>query len=163
VRSCSRGVVSYRIQKSDDLETVRELHKLAFPSDPWPGDDHEFWLVYDDGTDPQTFVGFASAIYLEDLKCVFLSRAAITQAASARGLQRRLIRVRTRWARSISGCQFAWTYCERWNYACLFNLLRCRFRAATRHRWGTAWHILWTPLTNKKRPPMGALLKLYGD
>lgn len=148
--------MKYRITRSEDLETVREAHKLAFPGSSWPGDDHEYWLVHDE---LGRVVGFASAFYWGDLKCVFLSRAAIITAASGTGLQRRLIQIRIRWARSISGAAFCWTYVERWNYASLYNLMKCGFKANKKHRWGTAWHTLTLRLGTRKRAPTAAILK----
>jgi GNAT superfamily N-acetyltransferase len=148
-----------RIRQSEDVETVREAHSLAFPRDPWPGDDHEYWLAADESG---RVVGFASAIYWSDLKTVFLSRAAVVGSVSGIGLQRRLIAARVRWAKTISGCEYVWTYVERWNYASLYNLLRCGFRAWRRHRWGANWHVLHLRLRGASLLPASELL-VRGD
>jgi RimJ/RimL family protein N-acetyltransferase len=144
------------IQRSEDVETVREAHSLAFPRDPWPGDDHEYWLATDGNG---RVVGFASAIYWGDLKTVFLSRAAVVESAQGTGLQRRFISARVRWAKTIPGCEFVWTYVERWNYASLYNLLRCGFMALSCHRLGVKWHALVLHLRHGSVPPLGRIFK----
>lgn len=113
-----------RLRPTEDLETVRELHALAFPDAPWVGDGHAFWLATQGGA----AVGFCSAVFYERLGCVFLSRAAVMNSAAGVGLQRRMIRTRVAWARTLIGCNRVVTYCAPRNYSSLVNLLKCGFR-----------------------------------
>ena len=110
----------------DDMDTIAALHTLAFPDSPRIDLDgsHTFWLATCEGVP----VGFCSAIFYDWKKCVFLSRAAVMQTAAKSGLQRRMIRTRVAWARTLVGCDRAVTYCAPRNYPSLVNLLRCGFR-----------------------------------
>lgn len=117
----------FTLRRTEDIDEVRELHALAFPEDAWVGDDHTFWIARDrEGR----AVGFCSAIYNVDKRSVFLSRAAVMGCAKGTGLQRRMIRVRLRWARA-NGAPAAHTYTTLKNYASMLNLLKCGFRFDT--------------------------------
>ena len=112
-----------KITKSEDIDEARELHKLAFPADNWVGEDHEYWFA----TDEQGHVvAFASAFYYSDIRGVYLSRCGVLAGSTGHGLQRRLIRARCRWAKSI-GAWFVFTYTTARNYASITNLLRSGF------------------------------------
>lgn len=87
-------------------------------------EENTFWLAKLDGKP----VGFCSAYYHESLGCVFLSRAAVMTTANGLGLQRRMIRARVAWARTLAGCNRVVTYCAPRNYLSLVNLLRCGFK-----------------------------------
>ncbi len=113
----------YTLRACDDLEELRELHALAMPADSWPGDDHTFWVARDKSG---RAVGFCSAIERPS-RCVFLSRAAVIQELKGEGLQRRMIRVREAWARSIGATRIV-TYTRLRNYPSMINLLRCGYR-----------------------------------
>lgn len=112
------------LRRTEDIDEVRELHALAFPEDAWVGDDHTFWIAKDH---EGRAVGFCSAIYRPDRQSVFLSRAAVMECAKGTGLQRRMIRARLRWARSI-GAPRAHTYTTLKNYPSMLNLIKCGFR-----------------------------------
>lgn len=112
------------IRELDDPEDVRELYELALPGCSMPGDDHQWWIARaEDGT----VAGFCSAVYRPEQGYVFLSSAAVAAAFQGIGLQRRLIRVRVRWARRM-GAKQVLTYTVLKNYPSMQNLLRCGFR-----------------------------------
>ena len=106
-----------------DLEEARELHALAFPADPWPGDDHTFWSARIDGA----LAGLCSAYHWEDKGVVFLSRAAVVKRYQGRGVQQQMIRHRIRWARR-HGVPAAITYTTLDNYPSIVALLNCGFQ-----------------------------------
>jgi GNAT superfamily N-acetyltransferase len=137
-----------RIARSEDIDESREIHSLAFEGDPWVGDDHEYWFAYD-GTTP---VGWASAIYWPSISTVFLSRAAVAKCATGKGLHRRLIQARIRWAQKC-GATHVITYTAPYNYESFINLLKCGFRFSDyRFRLGgRRWHVLL-----KSSPPLAA-------
>ncbi len=115
--------MTIRITQLDDLEDARELHALAFPEDLWPGDDHTYWVA----RDGKTLLGMASAVHRPDEKYVYLSRCAVVQSAQGRGVGRRLIRARVKWA-VAEGAAEAITYVSLKNYPSLLNLLKCGFQ-----------------------------------
>lgn len=117
--------MKFRIEKVDDTDAARDMHKLAFGGTPWPGDDHEFWVAKDQHG---AIVGFASLLEI-DTDVAFLSRAAVTAAAKGKGLHRKLIQTRVKWAQS-EGESLIVTYVESHNYDSMVNLLRCGFRFA---------------------------------
>src|SRR5690242_3115340 len=121
------GFPMFSLRRTEDIDEARELHARLFPSDEWVGDDHEFWIARDDAGDA---VGFCSAIHRPATNCVLLSRAAVTPQARGAGLQRRMIRARVAWARSI-GASKVITYVAIKNYESLVNLLKCGFRFYT--------------------------------
>lgn len=114
----------YTLRRTEDLDDVRELHNLTFPLDEWVGDDREFWIVRD--ADGQG-VGFCAAMYQPSSNCVALDRAGVIDTAHGAGLQKRMIRARLRWARSL-GATGAIAYCALRNYQSIANLLKCGFR-----------------------------------
>lgn len=116
------------ITRIQDLDLARDMHRLAFPSDAWVGDDHTFWVAHD-GRKLRLHSGihgFASAIIREHHEYVFLSRCAIVKVSQGRGLQRRLIEARCAWGRT-QGVRAAITYTTLKNYASMVNLIRCGF------------------------------------
>lgn len=117
--------MKFRIEKVDDTDAARDMHKMAFGGTPWPGDDHEFWIAKDEHG---AIVGFASLLEV-DGEVAFLSRAAVTAAAKGKGLHRKLIKARMQWARKEGEHLFV-TYVESHNYDSMVNLLRCGFRFA---------------------------------
>jgi len=127
--------VKYTIRKSEDIDETREMHQLAFPDDVWVGDDHEYWFAYDE--DGAT-CGFASAICYAESNTVYLSRCAVSMAANGKGLQRRFIAVRLRWARSISA-DVAFTYTKLKNYPSMINLIRAGFKLFDTNDKLTGW------------------------
>lgn len=111
-------------------EEARELHDLAFPRDPWPGDehawdyDHKFWVAYAVGG---RRLGFCSAVHWEKRNAVFLSRAAVVKSARGTGLHQQMIFHRVMWAWA-QGVDRVVTYTTLQNYPSMINLLDCGFR-----------------------------------
>lgn len=114
----------YRISRTEDLDEVRELHTMTFPTDEWVGDDREFWIARDSAG---RSVGFAAAIYQPSTNVVSLDRAGVLPEAQGSDLQRRLIKARLRWARRL-GAHMAIAYTSARNYPSMVNLLKCGFR-----------------------------------
>ena len=111
------------IEQIEDVEEAKAIHKLAFPSDAWVGDEHTFWQAVDE---KGKVVGFCSAIYLPDKRSVYLSRAAVIAKAQGRGLQRRMIKMRVRWAME-QGAHRVTSDAKMDNYESIANLIRCGF------------------------------------
>lgn len=118
--------MTIQLRRSEDMDTIAHLHALAFVDSPMIDLDgsHTFWLATRDDAP----VGFCSAIFYDWKGCVFLSRAAVMKSTAGTGLQRRMIRTRVAWARTLVGCDRVVTYCSPRNYESLVNLLRCGFR-----------------------------------
>ena len=115
---------SIRIRQSDDLELIQGLDRPLFGQ----GlgcllEDCTWWVaeVLQDGSwEP---VGYCGAHATDGGKYAFLARAGVVPAARGAGLQRRLIRVRTRWAKA-HGMEGAWSYVFWSNLASQRSLLR---------------------------------------
>ena len=121
------------LRRTEDLDEIKDLHKLAFAADHWPGDDHEFWIAKNPIGRP---VGFCSALYFPEHKGIYLSRAAVALEARGEGLQRRMVRARLNWAKRETGAVGAWTFVKTDNQESLINLLRCGFRMGPLHLGG---------------------------
>lgn len=134
--------MKYTIERVHDTEEMRKLHKLAFGSDKWPGDDHEFWVAKDEGG---AIAGFCSAVLLT-ASCAFFSRSAVTQGHRGKGLHKKLIQVRMRWAKK-EGAVLVLTYLSKHNYPSLINLLKSGFKFAPKELWPAGYsdcHIMWS-------------------
>jgi GNAT superfamily N-acetyltransferase len=132
-----------RIQLLDDIDDARDLWEeymsLDRSKDVWPGDDHTYWAL----TDGQHNCGLTSAVYRPEKGYVYLSYAIIMPSRRDKGLQRRLIQHRLRWAKR-QGAFYAVTYTLLHNYPSVINLLRCGFKFASEPRgwpgYGPDWH-----------------------
>lgn len=123
--------MTIRIRQTEDLELVQELHRLAFPTAGWEGDEGTFWIAWESGKP----IGFCSAHVHPD-GTVFLSRAAVMGVAQGKGIQRRMITARMRWA-VAEGANQCVTFVHPDNFPSLVNLLRCGFRFYTPNSpWG---------------------------
>jgi GNAT superfamily N-acetyltransferase len=134
-------IMKYRIARSEDSDWMRAVHKMAFGGDPWPGDDHEFWVVYDEHNG---VAAFCSAIETR-AGTGFLSRAAVTLNHRGKGLQQRMIKTREAWLRA-QGVKLIVTHVEKFNYASLVALLNSGYRLAERRvcpRGYTDFHFLY--------------------
>jgi GNAT superfamily N-acetyltransferase len=119
-----------RIRRTHDTELVLGLHNQTFPTDEWDhiNDLSAMWLALDDDGTP---VGFCIARRLtREPKVVFFQRVGVLPYAQGQGLQRRMIRVRERWARAI-GATSGITYTTYENHESIVNLLRCGWRFYT--------------------------------
>jgi RimJ/RimL family protein N-acetyltransferase len=81
-----------------------------------------FWLVHR-GNRPAGFCSVADIGY----GVAYFSAAAVEKWARGGGLQRRMIRVRLRWARR-RGLRTVVTYTVKDNYPSIANLIKCGFR-----------------------------------
>ena len=124
-----REGIKVRIKHLDDIDEVRELwdefQAAHHNEDKWPGDDHTYWVLME-GEHP---VGLTSAVFRPEKGYVYLSYAIIMPERKTKGLQRRLIQHRLRWAKR-QGAIYAVTYTLLHNYPSIMNLLRCGFRFA---------------------------------
>lgn len=115
----------YTIRRTDDKELFERLFKQVLPSDALPRAT-ERWIARDADGAP---VGFASA-FCDSAGNVFLSSAGVLPRARGAGLQRRLIRVRVNWARSI-GAPKVYTYTVLKNYPSMISLIKAGFELYT--------------------------------
>lgn len=113
----------YRLRRVDDAAIPKALHAITFPLDEWARGD-AYWVLYDDHKSP---VGFCSLTLLKNESGIFLCRAGVLPHVSGKGIQRRMIRARLNYARSL-GRKFATTYTTYDNHASIANLLRCGFK-----------------------------------
>jgi GNAT superfamily N-acetyltransferase len=122
-----RGIIVIRIKRTQDIVTVFRLHWELFPGDLWEyNGETACWLMYEDD-EP---IGFATADLLPEGDTVFLSRAGILPGSQGRGLQKRLIRVREKWAKA-QGAGWVITYTTLQNYPTLVNLIRTGYKFYT--------------------------------
>jgi RimJ/RimL family protein N-acetyltransferase len=118
-----------RLQLDDARDLWEDFQELHGSDDRWPGDDHKYWALFD-GDEP---VAITSAVYRHAKGYVYLSYAIVDPRRAGAGIQRRLIRQRLRWAKSV-GAQYAITYTLLHNYPSMANLLRCGFKFAAKPR-----------------------------
>lgn len=122
-------MASYRVRKlpGEDIGLILDIDRAVFPDDAPPIlVPSEWWALTDSrGRD----VGFAGAvrIMVDGNSVVYLQRAGVLPEAQGQGLQRRLIRARERWGRSL-GVDAAYTYTHHDNIASANNLIRCGYR-----------------------------------
>lgn len=125
-------MASVRLVRCSDPRTPAEsrlilrMDKQLFPDDDRPetGQAHSQWWIAWEGDKP---VGYCAVEYAGYADRGFLSRVGVLPRAGGKGLQRRFIRVRERYARSV-GWAVMVTYVSRDNYPSLVNLLRCGYR-----------------------------------
>jgi GNAT superfamily N-acetyltransferase len=130
----------YTIRRLRTLAAVEAhippLHRVILPYDECGSDflsTNQHWLVRDKDGNP---VGFASACVLKNEPGVFLSRSGILPGHRGAGLQRRLIRIRVRFATFLRK-RYVLTYAARYNYKSICNLIREGFRLyEPKRKWG---------------------------
>jgi GNAT superfamily N-acetyltransferase len=120
------------IRQSDDVDTVRELHRIAFASSAAALKDDELegsaWWIAEDNDVPVAFAGATCK-----MDGVFLIRAGVIPGLRGSGLQKRLIRVRLRWAKR-QGATRAYTYTAINNYPSMRALISTGFKPYTSTR-----------------------------
>jgi len=96
-----------RIRRASDIETVRALHTILFPDTFFEGPElgNVYWIAWNDVDEP---VGFCSVRPIRPTcdeprwsETAILSRAGVLPGYRGRGLQRRFISLRIKWARSV--------------------------------------------------------------
>ena len=115
--------MSVQLRRTTDLQTVKALHMILFPNDEFDLKG-QLWLAHDETGTP---VGFCAARKLRGENGVFLNRAGVLPCANGQGLQKRMIRARIQWAKSIDA-DYAITYVLHHNHASIVNLLKAGFR-----------------------------------
>lgn len=124
--------MTYRVRRATGGGDLRAIAKLDQAIFVFLGDDpltetelaETAWWLAEKGGVP---VAFAGARYLESDNLVYFVRAGVLRTHRGHGLQRRLIDVRTRWART-RGADGAITYTVQSNYASANNLIAQGFR-----------------------------------
>jgi GNAT superfamily N-acetyltransferase len=122
----NKNIVIRRVDPADDHieETIVELHKLCLPADTvYPPGDSFWWIGYDEDV-PVCFAGLTAS--QQEVKGGYLCRAGVAPSHRGLGLQRRLIRVRERYARTLGwNVLVTDTYC---NPQSANNLIACGYR-----------------------------------
>lgn len=128
----------YRISKEEDAgRIVYDLDTQIFiKSDRLPGEDFDrttWWIARDEDGKPVAYAGARIFIDRDDTienedgkKMLNLVRAGVLPCARGKGLQRKLIQVRTRWGQRHNALA-AVTYTLPTNYRSSNNLLKCGF------------------------------------
>lgn len=113
------------IRRTEDLQAIVDLDKElitpAMKETELAG--ATWWLAELEGAP----VGYAGIKLIPGEGKAFLCRAGVVEAARGKGLQKRLIRVRTRFAKS-QGVLRCYTYVKDSNLASMRSLLSCGFR-----------------------------------
>jgi GNAT superfamily N-acetyltransferase len=132
--------MTVKLRRSYDWELIGRLHDKCFGEGVQPdwkdGSVRAAWVATDDAGVP---VGFCTARLLDgpDKGCVFLERAGVLRTAQGVGLQRRMIRVRTQWARDKVRAKVLLTYASPSNFPSIVNLTRAGLRLYTpEKKWG---------------------------
>mgnify|MGYP001602318747 CR=1 FL=1 len=114
-----------RAQSADDLDEVLRLQRACLPYDtPASVELGYWWLARDAAGFPVGFAGLYHSLQWSDTG--YLCRAGVAHLARGRGLQRRLIAVRERFARSVG---FVWLVSDTCsNPASANSLIRCGYR-----------------------------------
>lgn len=111
------------IRATKDIETVRKLHKQTFPSDEfYEHKKNKYWIAYDDGRP----IGFGIATdYGHNI--LFLSRAGVISKYRGRGIHKRLINVRLRFAKR-NRFKSVITYTAKSNLSSINNIIARGFK-----------------------------------
>ena len=129
-----------RITRSDDISLLKRLHVDTFPADDFPRFTSGWWWVARQGEVAVAFCGVQPSAHWGD--CVYLVRAGVMPSHRGLGLQKRLIKVRERFARQM-GASWSITYTYR-NPASSNSLIRCGYRIyEPASPWGPAGSIYW--------------------
>lgn len=113
--------------------TIARLDRQCFPADtPEPLDNRTWWLVYAivRGARDRTPIGYAGFKESSYPGHVFFCRAGILPKHRGRGLHKRLIKVRTQYARRC-GYLGVVTYTSRDNTMSANSLIKCGFKLYT--------------------------------
>lgn len=113
-----------RIRRTDNTAEIAELDRLYISGTPLSDvelEDSQWWIA----EEHNIVLGFCGARIVND-EC-FLIRSAVCVGARGRGLQKRFIRLRIRWARA-QGVSRAHTYVHVTNIPSMRSLINCGFR-----------------------------------
>lgn len=114
-----------RFKKTKDYSQARALHVLLFPNDEQfrKSVNNAMWIGYEE---TQTPVAFCTARYLPNENSVFLERAGVLPIARGLKLQRRMIKLRENWAKSL-GADAVLTYVAHHNHASIVSLIKAGY------------------------------------
>ena len=118
--------MKYKIRRTFDIDCIKKLHKKIFPLDEWYDNKRSiYWLVTNDYG---MHVGFCMAVpAMYNPEILFLSRAGLINSVLGKGLHKRMISVRDRYARRESFHGVV-TYTSIDNIAPAINLQRMGYR-----------------------------------
>jgi GNAT superfamily N-acetyltransferase len=128
------------VRRTDDLDAVRALDRATFPLDaPVDPQPHDVWWLASIDGDPAGFCGLR--VYTNGFG--YLCRAGVLPRFRGRGVQRRMIAVRTAEARRL-GLRHLLTDTWLHNSASINSLVACGFRAFHPERpWAMRDSIYW--------------------
>lgn len=124
-----------------DSPHLRSLHLQCFPTDEEPGWSGAHWWIGYDGTTPAAFCGIQKSFSAPGYG--YLVRAGVVSTYRGLGLQRRMIRLREKFAR-----QWGWngtlSQTVNWNFHSSNNLARCGYSIYWPSKpWGGSNSIYW--------------------
>ncbi len=140
-----------RIRQTDDLDQIQELDTPLLGGLDDLLNRCTWWLAEALIEGVWTPVGYAGLEITDGGKYAFLSRAGVVPLARGQGIQRKLIRVRERYARA-HGCTHCYTYVVWYNTASMTSLVRAGYHPYTWEREGDGRFIhLHKKLDTKRR------------
>jgi RimJ/RimL family protein N-acetyltransferase len=135
--------MSYRIAETTDGIAVLALDEICFPEDLRVSLDAARWWLVKRGEKVVGYAGMRPCQLPHNRGVGFLCRVGILREHRGHGLQKRLIRVRERAARSL-GLRELVTYTTPWNLASANSLIACGYRLyRPESRWGGAESLHW--------------------
>lgn len=125
---------------SGDHPALRTLHRETLPGDPHPSYTLGWWWVAFDGKTPVGFAGLHPSANWSGTG--YMVRCGVVESHRGKGLQKRLIRVRVKFARGLGlGWLVSSTYL---NPASSNSLIGCGFRLYKPTRpWGARGTLYW--------------------
>lgn len=130
----------YRARNADHFHSIAALQAAVLPADaPHSMDAGAWWLALDDGL-PIAFAGIVPSTRWGD--CSYLCRAGVLPSHRGRGLQKRLIAIRERYAKGVG---HRWLITDTTNNPASSNsLISCGFRLFHPSRpWGPTSALYW--------------------
>ena len=114
-----------RCEMTEDYDAIEEMDRICFPLDDQYAEfvNCEWWIVYVDGHE----AAYAGAKVWEPDNCAYFCRAGVLPEFRGRGIQRKMIDARLRWAKK-EGCEGVYTYTMPWNAQSSNNLIESGFR-----------------------------------
>jgi GNAT superfamily N-acetyltransferase len=138
--------VKVRRAREVDFEEIRALDQLCMPLDERVDlkdvDSHAWWVVRNQDS---IAVAFAGCHIIDDgaLQICLLSRAGVMPQARGRGIQKKLLKARIRWARD-QGCDQVWTYTAHYNIASSNSLISSGFKLWRPYSWSGSTDVMST-------------------
>jgi GNAT superfamily N-acetyltransferase len=132
-----------RLAPGADLADIKALYG-EFIVGEWVGDDCTFWELRKAGR----LIAFCAAKYTPATGCAALSVACVVERARGRGLQKRMIQLRERWARA-QGAHTVLTYVAKRNPYSFANLILAGYRMHkidVKAEWSKLFYFMKKPL-----------------